>query len=76
MNLPHIKGINLARIHDFMNKLLPSIQILECMGKWCEISGHAGMTLNKFERIFDEMKWFRHSLVGGWSSVAELQVSL
>ena len=33
MNLSHSKGVNAARIHDFRNKLLPSIQALETMGK-------------------------------------------
>ena len=51
MNLPHIKGVNVARIHDFLNKLLPSIQALESMGKLGEISGYARMTLNKLEGI-------------------------
>ena len=51
MNLPHIKGVNVARIHDFLNKLLPSIQALESMGKLQEIAGYAMMTLNKLEGI-------------------------
>ena len=51
MNPPHIKGVNVARIHDFLNKLLPSIQALESMGKLQEITGYARMTLNKLEEI-------------------------
>ena len=51
MNLPHIKGVNVARIDEFLNKLFPSIQALESVGKLREIAGYARMTLNKLKGI-------------------------
>ena len=51
MALPHIRGSNPSKIHDFFNKLLPSVQALESMGKLREISGYTRATLDKLEGI-------------------------
>ena len=49
--LPVIKGTNPHKIHDFYNKLLPSVQALESLGKLKEISGYTRLTLDKLEGI-------------------------
>ena len=49
--LPVIKGTNPYKIHDFYNKLLPSVQALESLGKIKEISGYTRLTLDKLEGI-------------------------
>ena len=51
MNLPHIKGTNPHKIHEFYAKLLPSVQALESMNKLREISGYCRATLDKLEGI-------------------------
>ena len=51
MNLPHIKGANSHKIHEFYAKLLPSVQALESMKKLREISGYCRATLDKLEGI-------------------------
>ena len=51
MNLPHIKGANPYKIHEFYAKLLPSVQALEPMNKLQEISGYCRATLDKPEGI-------------------------
>ena len=51
MNLPHIKGANPHKIHEFYAKLLPSVQALESMNKLREISGYCRATLDKLEGI-------------------------
>ena len=74
MALPHIRGSNPSKIHDFFNKLLPSAQALESMGKLREISGYTRATLDKLEgiradlvRLDDEWQlWGFPQLVGGF----------
>ena len=51
MNLPHIKGGNPHKIHEFYAKLLPSVQALESMNKLREISGYCRATLDRLEGI-------------------------
>lgn len=49
--LPVVKGTNPSKIHNFYNKLLPSVQALESLGKLNEISGYTRLTLDKLEGI-------------------------
>ena len=51
MNLPHIKGANPHKIHEFYAKLLLSVQALESMNKLREISGYCMATLDELEGI-------------------------
>ena len=51
MSLPHIRGTNPSKIHDFYGKLASSVQALEALGKLKTVSGYAGLTLDKLEGI-------------------------
>ena len=50
-NLPHVRGTSPSKIHQFYQRLLPSVQALESMGKLKEISGYTRATLDKLEGI-------------------------
>eukprot|EP00795_Rhopilema_esculentum_P005574 gene5574-9577_t len=51
IELPVIRGSNPHKIHDFFNKLLPSVQALESLGRLKSISGYTRLTLDKLEGI-------------------------
>ena len=51
MLLPHINNSNPCKIHEFREKLLSSVQILETMGKLKEINCYVRLTLDKLQGI-------------------------
>ena len=51
MSLPHIRGTNPSKIHEFYGKLASSVQALEALGKLKTVSGYARLTLDKLEGI-------------------------
>ena len=64
MILPHIKGANPHKIHEFYAKLLPSVQALESMNRLREISGYCGTTLDKLEGIRADLTCLDDKLAG------------
>ena len=55
MGLPVITGTNPARICDFYEKLVTTIQTLGSMGKETEIRGYVRLTLDKLPGIRAEL---------------------
>ena len=51
MSLPHIRGTNPSKIHEFYGKLASSVQALEALGELKTVSGYARLTLDKLEGI-------------------------
>ena len=51
MSLPHIRGTNPNKIHEFYAKLSSSVQALEALGKLKTVSGYTRLTLDKLEGI-------------------------
>ena len=49
--MPTIKGADSAKIHDFYEKLVSSVQSLETLGKIKEVNGYVRATLDKLETI-------------------------
>ena len=73
MSLPHIRGTNPSKIHDFYGKLASSVQALEALGKLKTVSGYARLTLDKLEGIrVDLVKPMMAGKIGGshsyWNS--------
>ena len=55
INLPTIQGTKPAKIHAFYETLLTSVQSLETLGKLKEVSGYVRMTIDKLERIRNDL---------------------
>ena len=51
MSLPQINNANRQKIHDFLEKLLCSVQVLDTMGKIKEMNGYVRLTLDKLQGI-------------------------
>ena len=51
MSLPQINNANSQKIHDFLEKLLCSVQALDTMGKIKEMNGYVRVTLQKLQCI-------------------------
>ena len=51
LNLPSIYGTSPVKIHDFYEKLVTNVQVLETMGKLREVTGYVRMTLDKLPGI-------------------------
>ena len=55
MGLSVITETNPTRINEFYEKLVTTIQTLECMGKKKDIRGHAGLTVAKLPGIRSDL---------------------
>ena len=51
VSLPQINNANSQKIHDFLEKLLCSVQALDTMGKIKEMNGYVRVTLQKLQCI-------------------------
>ena len=51
IHLPRIHDFSLAKVHDFYEKLMNSVQSLETMGKLSEINGYVRITIDKLPYI-------------------------
>ena len=51
LNLPSIHGTSPVKIHDFYEKLVTNVQVLETMGKLREVTGYVCLTLDKLPGI-------------------------
>ena len=51
MSLPTVHGSQPAKIHAFYEKLVPSVQSLQTLGRLRDINGYVRMTIDKLEGI-------------------------
>ncbi len=51
LNLPSIHGTSPAKVHEFYEKLVTNVQVLETMGKLREVTGYVRLTLDKLPGI-------------------------
>ena len=55
VSLPQINNANSQKIHDFLEKLLCSVQALDTMGKIKEMNGYVRVTLQKLQCIWADL---------------------